>query len=251
MSEVTLPPCPANIQNLIGQQFGLLTVRGFSGRRRQRAVWRCECVCGTMKDVCAGDLKSGHAQSCGCSTRSLLSKKSSAAARENAANIIAERVHPDGRVQLANGSVCLFDPSDCPLVSQHVWIAIRSHRTTYARARTADGYVFLHNLLMGKRNGFRVDHRNGNGLDNRRENLRWATGDQNAQNSHKAPNSKSGYRGVQQGTRSKKWEANISAGGVRHRLGYFATAEEAARVYDDAAKRFHGEFARLNFPEAT
>ncbi len=171
---------------------------------------------------------------------------------QTTANINAERIDATtGAVRLPCGLIAFVDLEDVQLVSQYVWHACKSHRTHYARGGSCQrGRLLMHNLIMGSREDRRVDHKDGNGLNNRRDNLRWATRAQNATNMNRRPNRKSGFRGVHQGARSKKWEVSISADGVRHRLGSFATAEEAARVYDEAAKRLHGEFAKLNFPEA-
>jgi hypothetical protein len=95
-----------------------------------------------------------------------------------------------------------------------------------------------------------IDHVNGDGLDNRRENLRVATHAQNASNRGVRVNNTSGFKGVHanHSGRGKQWFAYITTNYKRQHLGMFGTAEEAARAYDAAAVRLHGEFARLNFP---
>ena len=133
----------------------------------------------------------------------------------------------------------------------------------------------IHRVVMDAPKGMDVDHINGDTLDNRRENLRICTRAQNSQNKRLRVDSKSGYKGVYEVRESKKrytskktgetkvhvgkpkkpWQAYISDPGTafpdkRHiRLGYYATAEEAARAYDRKAKELYGEFALLNFPE--
>ncbi len=248
MSDATVLPRAKNFQDLTNKTFGFLTVRQFVGRVKNRSVWRCDCDCGAIKDVSAWDLKSAHARSCGCHKRELLGKASESTAKRNAVQLCEERNHADGRIVLNDGSECHVDPADVPLVVSIVWHRHKGRYTDYARGITPAGRVFMHNLLMGARDGFRVDHANGDGLDNRRENMRWATKAQNTANSRKR-RGKSGYRGVTQGARSYRWAVTVSVEGVRHRLGSYATPEEAARVYDEAAKKYHGEFAKLNFPE--
>jgi len=88
-----------------------------------------------------------------------------------------------------------------------------------------------------------VDHINGNGLDNRRENLRVANKMQNQYNSARQHNNRLGLKGVHKNGR--RYRAQIRADGVKHNLGYFDTAEEAHAAYCEAAKRLHGEFARF------
>lgn len=98
-----------------------------------------------------------------------------------------------------------------------------------------------------------VDHRNQDTLDNRRSNLRSATRRQNRANS-KRQTSGTGFRGVTRDKRMKKgnmYYAAIKAPGGVEYLGSFSTAEAAARAWDRAAVKHHGEFAALNFPNGS
>jgi len=91
-----------------------------------------------------------------------------------------------------------------------------------------------------------IDHINGKPDDNRWENLREATHGQNMRNMKVPSTNKSGFRGVHRHSQMDKWEAGIRAHGRKHYLGIFDVAEDAARAYDAAAERLHGEFARTN-----
>ena len=94
-----------------------------------------------------------------------------------------------------------------------------------------------------------VDHINGNGLDNRRANLRLATVSQNNWNSKSGFNrGKSKYKGVRWHKRRQKWAAGISMYRRKQHLGYFTDQKQAAKAFDKAAKELHGEFAVFNFP---
>ncbi|MHC4207804.1 MAG: HNH endonuclease, partial [Planctomycetota bacterium] len=97
--------------------------------------------------------------------------------------------------------------------------------------------------------GYIVDHINGNGLDNRRANLRLATVAQNAWNSKKR-NPRSGYKGVWFAADKGLWRAAIVCHGRRIHIGYFTDKIAAARAYDAAARKYYKEFARPNFPPA-
>lgn len=88
-----------------------------------------------------------------------------------------------------------------------------------------------------------IDHKNGDGLDNQKDNLRAATRSQNTANSRTRSDSVSGIRGV--GKSGRKWRALITCGGTSYHLGNFETQEEAATMYGLAAIELHGEFARL------
>jgi len=96
-----------------------------------------------------------------------------------------------------------------------------------------------------------VDHINGNGLDNRKANLRPATHSQNVRNRPKAryasPRSK--YKGVTWHKRKRKWNTRIRVKGRTIPLGYFDNELHAAKAYDHAARKYHGDFASLNFSE--
>lgn len=150
---------------------------------------------------------------------------------------------------LPTGEVVLYSPADAELVSRYKWHRVcREGRTTYVRACPprdggGQGALLLHRLLMGEPEG-QVDHKNRNGLDNRRENLRLATRSQNAANT--GPYEGRQYKGVYPSS-NHRWQARVSVGGDRRYLGSFDTAEGAARAYDVAASEAHGEFAGLNF----
>jgi hypothetical protein len=123
--------------------------------------------------------------------------------------------------------------------------AIRGQMISPADSRI----VRLHRLIMNAPKGLLVDHRNGDSLDNRRENLRLATNAQNQLNSRKRKNATSRFRGVYFHKEHGKWAAYIIEAGKKIFLGYFYVEIDAAKAFDKAAKKYHGEFARLNFPE--
>ena len=113
--------------------------------------------------------------------------------------------------------------------------------------------VYLHRVILGRAighnplSGERCDHVNGDGLDNRRDNLRVASHAQNMRNRRASGRSK--YLGVCWHAASSKWQAEIRSNGQRSYLGVFVDESDAARAYDRAAIESHGEFARLNFPD--
>ena len=100
---------------------------------------------------------------------------------------------------------------------------------------------------MAAPTGIIVDHINRNGLDNRRANLRFATVAENGWNSRRGVNvGSSKYKGVAWDKRAKKWRTVLCYKGGRKYLGYFEDEKTAAKMYDKAAKKYHGEFAVLN-----
>lgn len=153
-------------------------------------------------------------------------------------------------VVLTNGHVTMIDEADWPLVSKFNWYASRSgrSRTLYVRATIEKVSVKLHRLLLNAPAELMVDHRDGNGLNNVRSNLRLVTSAQNQMNMRRHFDAFSKYKGVWFCKTKRRWYAEISCYRKRHRSRSFACEEEAARAYDEMAVLYHGEFASLNFP---
>lgn len=156
---------------------------------------------------------------------------------------------PIVRVPLTQGKVALIDEADAERVLSRRWSATWSGDRWYAQTRIGQRPVRMHRFLMDAQPGEVIDHRNGNGLDNRRvANLRRATQQQNLFNIGKSGGGTSRFKGVCWDKARNKWLAQIRSGGKSIRLGRFENEAEAAQAYDDAARLYHGEFARLNFP---
>ena len=137
----------------------------------------------------------------------------------------------------------IVDDEDQAVVAACVWRVHRGRNTQYAYTGISGRKVYLHRLLMGEPIGFHVDHIDGDGLNNRRANLRLAT---NAQNiAAQVMISANGFRGVYRVR--NKWRAEVGSGKTRYTGPVRATAEEAAADYDRAALEKYGDFARLNF----
>jgi hypothetical protein len=102
----------------------------------------------------------------------------------------------------------------------------------------------MHRLLIDCPDGMHVDHIDGNGLNNRRANLRIATSGQNQCNRGKSPRNTSGFKGVNWRKKEMRWNAQISVGGKNRSLGFFDKPEEAHAAYAAACAKYHGEFGR-------
>ena len=147
---------------------------------------------------------------------------------------------------LTQGMVALVDEIDFPLINKHKWRAHPGLATYYAV--TGHRNLRMHRIILSAPAEMMVDHRNGNGLDNRRCNLRLCTRSQNAVNSAGPKGGSSQYKGVYWSKQKQRWIAEVRCNDRKYRIGRFRNEQEAARAYDEAALRLFGEFARLNFP---
>lgn len=151
---------------------------------------------------------------------------------------------------LNRGHSTLVDTVDEEIARPYSWHVNVTKWTSYAVTNfTVDGNrtsLKLHRLIMGCYDpAIIIDHKNGNGLDNRRSNLRYATKAENCRNARPQGGS-SQFKGVHWKKELKGWYAQIGTNGSTRALGLYATEEDAARAYNDAAAELHGEFARLN-----
>lgn len=154
-------------------------------------------------------------------------------------------------IPLTQGKVAIVDAADYEWLSQWQWYA-RYNGRWYAMRHTprvngVQHTVLMHREILDAPDGMDVDHRDSDGLNNSRTNLRLATRSQNKFNSRMSASNTSGYKGVSWHKRQKKWNAYICVNCKLMHLGSFDSPEDAADAYDKAAIQYHGEFARLNF----
>lgn len=148
------------------------------------------------------------------------------------------------RIRLSQGFEAIVDIADLPLVAAHVWTVMHVGRTSYARRCVKGKTILLHRVIFGAAADVRVDHRDGDGLNCRRLNLRAATYGQNNRNTRLRSDNKTGFKGVRKHSMCNKFVAAICTDGVRRYLGLFATAEEASAAYCKANAEQHQEFGR-------
>lgn len=148
-------------------------------------------------------------------------------------------------VELTKGYTATIDAADIPLIAGRNWYAQVTPTSVYAaRSEIVDGIqrcVLMHRVIAGAGEP-EVDHRDLNGLNNRRKNLRVATRSQNLANRGANMNSTLGIKGVRR--MRGKFIAEIETGGRSYYLGSYGTAELAAAAYAGAARVLFGEFAR-------
>lgn len=147
----------------------------------------------------------------------------------------------------------LIDDEDAERVMRHTWHVTYCYRCGHAILKNVRTDVIknnkktgllLHKLLMPRVSV--IDHIDGNPLNNKKNNLRACSNSENIKNVGKYTNNTSGFKGVSWHAHVKKFHAQIGNNKQKIHLGYFDLAKDAAKAYNDAALKYHGEFARLN-----
>ena len=162
-------------------------------------------------------------------------------------------------IQLTQGEYAIVDPEDYGRLVRLRWRATKSRNTCYAiRSITVSGkrsFEMMHRVIMKEelakiprhlRKDTLIDHINHDGIDNRKANLRLATRAQNSRNRRPVGRGSSQYKGVRCRESDGVFIAEIRAGRKRIYLGCYKSEIEAAKAYDAAAQKYHGEFASTN-----
>ena len=149
-------------------------------------------------------------------------------------------------ITLTQGKTALVDDEDYDGLASYKWRADQNRHTWYAlRYDGPNQKVYMHRQILQAKPKEQTDHVNGDGLDNRRVNLRLGSTRQNQQN-RKTIRGRSRFKGVSFIPRKRRWRANITVNGRQRTLGSFKTEQEAALVYNWAAACEFGEYAHLN-----
>lgn len=153
---------------------------------------------------------------------------------------------------LTQGYWTVIDADDYAAVSRRSWhVKVKASGKKYARtyfiSKGRQTTRYMHQILLGKKRGSHIDHRNNDGLDNRRANLRFCTRAQNNQNRPKTTSKRSSkFKGVYFNKELNNWRAYIFVDNRSIYLGAYTSESDAATAYNIEARRLHGIFARLN-----
>lgn len=215
----------SKINDLTGKRYGKLTVLYRVDKRGKNSCWYCKCDCGVEKEISAVALKRGQ-QSCGCAAFDFVKDK-----------VIGNEYTVDDNntvhVILRNGEEMLCDRDDWEKLKQYTWT---KDAYGYASASIKRCRKKFHVQVMGKKEGYVIDHIDQNKLNNQKNNLRFATKAGNAANSKLSKNNTSGVKGV---TRYRnKWHSQITVNGRNIHLGNYDTIEEAAEARKKAEEKY-------------
>jgi hypothetical protein len=136
-------------------------------------------------------------------------------------------------IKLTQGYIAIVDGEDYERFSQYKW----HYNQGYAVRKPG---ILMHREINKTKQGCHTDHINGNMLDNRKANLRTCTASQNAMNSKLSKNNKSGFKGVYWRKDTEKWRAKIVINRKTIHLGHYDSRIVAARAYNEAALKYHG-----------
>lgn len=150
------------------------------------------------------------------------------------------------KIVLTKGQYAIVDDEDFEYLNQWKWFASKDHNTFYANRRHGKTIMQMHRLLMKPKKYEVVDHINRNGLDNRRINLRICSSKENIRSAPKHKKKTSQFKGVHLPSGRNKWRVGIRVDGKRKFVGTFFSEIDAAKAYNNAAKKYFGRFAFLN-----
>ncbi len=148
-------------------------------------------------------------------------------------------------IELTQGKHAIIDDEDFDLVNVYTWCALKKGGNWYVSSHKHNKILYIHRLIMNPKKNEQVDHKNGDGLDNRKQNLRICNNQQNAFNA-KGRQKTSKYKGVSWFKQTKRWRTVIMLNKKQIHIGYFEDEIEASKAYNKKAKELFGEFARIN-----
>jgi len=151
------------------------------------------------------------------------------------------------KIKLTKGFEALVDDEDFEFLNRHSWYYAHGYAVRTIYDNNHKSYQLrMHRLLIDTPNGFDTDHINRDRLDNRKSNLRVATRSQNVANTFVEKQNRSGYKGVSWKKSNRKWCAQIRALNKVIHIGLYVNIKDAAKAYNEEAKKHFGDFAVLN-----
>ena len=150
-------------------------------------------------------------------------------------------------IPLSQGKFAKVDDDDFDWLNQWKWYCLRGYAVREYTVNGQKRYIRMHKEILRPPVGMYSDHIDGDKANNQRQNLRVCTTAENMCNRGKQSNNTSGYKGVSWIEQTRKWRAQIWVNNKRIHLGVFSSPHDAATVYDVAAVKYHGEYAKTNY----
>ena len=248
-------------------QFGRWTVsevnessKAKDNKKVKPSQWEyvCKCACGTVRSVNRAMLVRGLSKSCGCLQKEIVSgcaKNNKGKSRKTNSIEVCGDVT---KIFFFNAprEYTIIDTEDYEKVKDFCWrkrTNPRDKTEVYVEAKSLGKYrrktIRIHQILCPCKEGFLPDHENGNGLDNRKSNLRPSTHSQNGMNRRTPSNNTSGVKGVTYDKKAKQWVAQITIEGEHHYLGGSTDFEEAVKLRQEAEEKYFGEYSYVRSRE--
>ena len=238
--------------DLTGQKFNHLTVikegepkkyyNKKTGKYESKATWWCKCDCGNedLILVVGASLKSGHTKSCGCLRSETVKNIGKKRKKYNTYDLSGE--YGIGYTSNTNEPF-YFDLEDFDKIKNYCWSEHKMSNSVYKALETVVNKKIIRFHYLLDKKGW--DHINRNTFDNRKNNLRKATQEENAKNRTIRKDNTSGVTGVYWHKGTGKWQAGIGLNGKMKYLGVFDTYEEAIEARVKAEKEYYGEWSPL------
>ena len=255
--------------DLTGKRFGRFTVLEFSHRgNNSQSYWKCQCDCGNKKVESLGHLRSGRVKSCGCLRSELLTQRNDkklAGKKFGKLEVVEEygvknrnrrwlcKCDCGNNIVTTTSRLLNGKTKSCGCLSSEVASKKAKKYNQYGEngnymfgisSNTGnDKCVLLHRIITNALDGQIVDHINHNTLDNRKNNLRIGTQENNMMNAKLKSNNTSGNTGVWLDNRTEKWVAEIKVNKKKINLGHFTNKSDAISARKKAEEEYFGDWS--------
>ena len=238
------------IERVLGKTFGYITPFLYKGDgTKKNGKFLCRCVCGRVVEYSSGCFSENKIYSCGC--------KRSGGPKSKRENKIDITTYDYGICYFLDGTYFIFDKEDVDIVKKYYWAkssfgyAVAYYQEKDAANKRHHRMIFYHRLIMNAPKNMDVDHKYGNILDNRKENLRICQSCENDRNKGVKADNKSGVTGVCFDKYSNKWRAYITKNKQRIELGKYENIEDAIKIRKQTEIELFGDFSWTKINEST